>query len=113
MNATTTPDRPISRREIRLQMDADRAKQAQREIDFTAMAARLEMKLLAIGDTRAAFATTERTNEGRKETTQVRIYEINAAYSRTAWTPGKCIAILNRQDMMSDDFETLAKLMVL
>lgn len=108
MNATTTPDRPISRREIRLQMEADRAREAKLRPLIEATAKRLNMECLAIGDEQAAFAKLE-----GDQTFEIYLYSIDDTYlARGAFTPGRCIAKLQRQDMEEEAFEALAKRLV-
>lgn len=92
---------------------ANRPTKRERQIHATAK--RLSMRVIAIGKTTVAMATDEVLRAGRPETEcfQILLYRIDEGYlARGAFTPGVCIAKLDRQDLDNDTFEALGKALV-
>ena len=103
-----SPQRKMSRRELRLKMEADRKAEAEREQLIRAKAANLAMDVIAIGETKVALAVNEAKPGQEPEYLEILLYRIDDRYlQRNAWTPGPCIAKLQRQDLDSAEFEAL------
>ena len=76
---------------------------AAREERLQVMAKNLDMKLLKHNATRCAFANDD----------EVYIYDLDARYPLgRSWTPGRCLATLNRKDSDTATIEALGCLMV-
>jgi hypothetical protein len=92
-----------------------RKTRTQREQQIAACAKRLNMRVVAIGQTTCALASDEQLRDGEpdRECFQVLLYQIDDGYlARGCFTPGKCIAKLDRQDLDNNTFEALAKRLV-
>ncbi len=95
-------NRPIRRRQIRLNMEANRQARWQLENNLTTMSQHLGMIFLTTNGVRATFATDE----------SVYVYEIDPGYlTRRSWTPGRCIATLERKDTDAETLHAMARLL--
>ncbi len=69
------------------------------------MAAALDMRLLKLGKATCAFVSDKES--------QIFVYQIDARYPLgRSWTPGRCIATLNRKDSDDATFEALGSMMI-
>lgn len=92
---------------------ANRPTKRERQIHATAKL--LNMRVVAIGQTTCALAADEQLRNGQpdRECFQILLYQIDDGYlARGAFTPGRCIAKLDRQDLDNDSFLALGKALV-
>lgn len=94
--------RTITRKSVRAEMEASQKARWELENDLTTMALHLGMVFLTTNGTKATFADND----------QVYLYEVDPRYrTGRAWTPGRCIATLVRQDLDTEDLHAMAKLL--
>lgn len=86
-----------------------------RERQIADCAKRLNMRVVATGKTTCALASDEQLRDGKpdRECFQILLYQIDDGYlARGAFTPGRCIAKLDRQDLDNDSFLSLGRSLV-
>lgn len=72
-------------------------------------AAKLNMRVLKIGQTTCVLVAEETWEKAGKEVTEIftaHLYQIDLADS--VWLPGRCLATLQRNDVHNEQFEAIA-----